>query len=217
MRNFLLVAASIFLAGCADLKAAVQAVAQTQAQPQAQAQAQPQAQTGAQSRALPVDEVVANNCYTVDLFTKVKVQKPGADVPIAFQEFLGEWGGGAWNGVWCHGLLVSKVYADGRADLIDMHAPYEPWAQPATAFRRVGRIDDDGVLRFSYGTTRLSYRIENGRMYGTNNGLRGNLKVTLVRRGKSPVRNLARRVVSPIPAPNPVRLSQLGLAAKSGG
>jgi len=180
MRNLLLVTACVFISGCVQ-----------------------QAQVKQQAR--PV-EVVKSECYTVDLFTKVKVEKPAAGVPAENQQFLGEWGGGGWNDLWCHSLLVTKVYADGRVDLVDMHGPYEPWGQPATAFRRVGRIDDKGNLRFAHGTSRLSYRIENGKLLGTHNGLYGNLTVELTRRGEMPV-----------PASNPVRLSQQASAAKPDG
>ena len=172
----------------------------------------------------PVQEVVADDCYTVDLFTKITVEQPEDGVPVANQQFLGEWGGGAWNDVWCHGLLVTKIYADGRVELVDMHAPYAPWNQPATAFRRVGRVDEDGNLRFAYGTVRRSYRIENGKLIGTNNGQFGNLHVELARFETQPnpvqlsqasSKNPVQR--SKLPTPNPVRMSQLGLLAKAGG
>jgi hypothetical protein len=181
MRNLLLVTACVLISACS--------------QP---AKVTPQVQ--------PLDYIVDNDCYTVDLFTEVKIEKPDTEVPEANQQFLGEWGGGAWNDVWCHGLLVNKVYADGRVDLVDMHAPYEPWSQPATAFRRVGRIDDKGNLRFAHGTSRLSYRIENGKLIGTNSGLYGDLTVELVHLG-----------TPPIPTPNPVRATQLASVAKTGG
>jgi len=64
-------------------------------------------------------------CYTVDLFTKVKVEKPAKDVPPEHRQFLGKWGGGAWNDVWCHDLLVTKVESGGRVELVEMHARYE--------------------------------------------------------------------------------------------
>jgi len=142
----------------------------------------------------PTAKVVNSDCYTVDLFTKISVEKPASNVPEANRQFLGKWGGGAWNDVWCHDLLVTKVHADGRVELVDMHAPYEKWNQPATAFRRLGRIDEKGNLRFAYGTERLSYHIENGKLVGTRSGMLGNLKVELARKG-----------VPPIPAPKPIR------------
>jgi len=126
---------------------------------------------------------IVDECYTVDLFTKAEVEAPEAEVPATYSEFLGEWGKGAWNDVWCHDLMVTKVYADGRAELFEMHAPYAPWGQPATAFRRIGRIDKDGTLRFAYGTETVSYRIVDGQLQGRRSGMLGNLKVELVRRG----------------------------------
>ena len=71
------------------------------------------------------EQAVNRDCYTVDLFTKVKVEKPAKDVPPEHRQFLGEWGGGAWNDVWCHDLLVTKVESGGRVELVEMHAPYE--------------------------------------------------------------------------------------------
>lgn len=150
--------------------------------------------------AVPLND---DGCYTVDLFTKVSVEKPASDVPGEYRDFLGPWGGGAWNDVWCHELLISKVEKDGRVEFVDMHAPYEPWAQPATAFRRVGRIDDKGNLRFAYGTERITYRIENGKLIGHRSGILGNLDVALKRKG-----------VPPVPTPRPVRVAQA--AATSG-
>ena len=174
MRNFLLVAACVFVSGCLAI--------QTQVTPQV----------------APVANAVNSDCYTVDLFTNGTVEKPAADVPEAYRQFLGEWGGGAWNDFWCHDLLVIKVHADGQVDLVEMLAPHKPWNYPATAFRRKARIDTDGNLRFVYGTERLSYRIESGKLVGSRSGLYGNLEIVLVRRG-----------VPPIPTPNPLRLTQL--------
>ena len=173
MRTFLLVTACLVLSACMQA---------TAPEPVKTAQAKP---------------AVTSDCYTVVLFDKHKVEKPGKDVPALYSQFLGEWGGGAWNGVWCHDLLVTKVYADGRADLFEMHAPYAPWAQPATAFRRTGRIDKDGNLRFAYGTETISYRVADGRLQATRSGIPGDLKATLVRRG-----------MPPVPTPRPTQLVQ---------
>ena len=183
MRNLVLVAACVLISACSQ---PVKVIPQVE----------------------PLDYIVNNDCYTVDLFTEVKIEKPDANVSAANRQFLGEWGGGAWNDVWCHGLLVNKVHADGRVDLVDMHAPYELWKQPATAFRRVGRIDDKGNLRFAHGVTQRNYRIENGKLVGSQSGQHGDLTVELVHLGTPPV-----------PTPNPLRLSQLGLVtkAKTGG
>lgn len=148
--------------------------------------------------------VVTSDCYTVDLFTKVSVEQPTEDVPAEYRQFIGSWGGGAWNDVWCHDLLVSRIEKDGRVELVDMHAPYAPWGQPATAFRRVGRIDEKGTLRFAYGTERISYRVENGKLVGDRSGLLGDLHVELVHKG-----------VPPLPVPKPVRLAQASAAPGS--
>jgi hypothetical protein len=182
MRIVLLVAVCVLVSGCLER--------QVQVAPQPE----------------PVEKIVNSDCYTVDLFTRSKIDKPAPDVPEANRQFLGSWGGGAWNDVWCHDLLVTKVHADGRVELVEMLAPHEPWNYPATAFQRTGRIDGAGNLRFGYGVERLSYHIENGKLVGTRSGLYGNLRVELVRRG-----------VPPIPTPKPVRLVQLAAAVEPGG
>ena len=182
MRNLLLVTACVLVSGCL----------------QQQVQVAP--------RPEPEAKIVNSDCYTVDLFTNAKIGKPAADVPEANRQFLGRWGGGAWGDFWCHDLVVTKVHADGRAELVEMLAPYAPWNYPATAFQRTARIDGEGNLRFGYGTERLSYRIENGKLVGTRSGLYGNLRVELARRG-----------VPPIPTPKPIRLVQLAAAVEPGG
>ncbi len=176
MRIFLLMVASVFVSACvqANTKVAVKMTAE--------------------------EESFNANCYTVDLFTKVSIEKPADDVPEAYQQFLGDWGAGAWGNFWCHDLLVSKVDAGGRVELVDMHAPHAPWNYPATAYRRVGRIDQDGVLRFAYGTERHSYRIENGRLIGERSGTYGNFQIVLKRRGLPPI---------PVPAPGSERLASV--------
>ena len=184
MRNSLLVTACVIVSGCLATQAEVEVA----------------------SPAPPAEKAVNSDCYTVDLFTRSKVQKAAAEVPEANRQFLGKWGGGAWNGFWCHDLVVTEVHADGRVELVEMLAPYAPWNYPATAFNRVGRIDGDGNLRFVYGTERLSYRIESGKLIGTRSGLYGNLRIELVRRG-----------VPPIPTPNPIRLVQLSATPEPGG
>jgi hypothetical protein len=200
MRIMLLLTACIFMSGCSLFRTAK-----------------------VESKLEPIVEVSSFDCYTVDLFTEIKVEKAEDGVSAENQQFLGEWGGGAWNDVWCHGLLINKIYADGRVDLVDMHAPYVPFAQPATAFRRVGRIDEEGNLRFSHGTSTLSYRIENGKLIGNRSGQYGNLSVELARLNDQvngaqlaqvPAMNSV--LLSKIPTPNPIRMSQLGLVAIGG-
>ena len=182
MRNLLLVTACVLVSGCL----------------QRQVQVAP--------RPEPEAKIVNSDCYTVDLFTNAKIDKPAADVPEANRQFLGRWGGGAWGDFWCHDLVVTKVHADGRVELVEMLAPYAPWNYPATAFQRTARIDGEGNLRIAYGDERLSYRIENGKLVGTRSGLYGNLRVELARRG-----------VPPIPTPKPIRLVQLAAAVEPGG
>ena len=156
-------------------------------------------------QAKPKEVVVNSDCYTVDLFTEAKVERPATEVPDAHRLFLGSWGGGAWNDFWCHDLLVTEVHADGQVNLVEMLAPYAPWNYPATAFQRTGRIDADGNLRFAYGTERLNYHIENGKLVGNRSGLYGNLRIELKRRG-----------MPPIPTPNPLRVTQLMAALPPG-
>ncbi len=132
----------------------------------------------------PMDD---RRCYTVDLFTDVKVVKPPKDLPERYTQYLGQWGYGAWDGKWCHDLLVYQVYPDGQVAVVDMHAPYKPWNQPASAFRRFGWIDENGKLHFNYGTERASYEIVDGTMKGTRllNGV-GRVNIEMQRRAKQP-------------------------------
>lgn len=126
-------------------------------------------------------------CYTVDLFTDVKVVKPPEDLPERYTQYLGQWGYGAWDGKMCHDLLVYQVFPDGQVALVDMHAPYKPWNQPASAFRRFGWIDANGKLHFNYGSERATYEIVGDTMKGTRliKGL-GNVDIEMQRREKQP-------------------------------
>lgn len=132
----------------------------------------------------PMDD---RRCYTVDLFTDVKVVKPPEDLPERYTQYLGQWGYGAWDGKWCHDLLVYQVYPDGQVALVDMHAPYKPWNQPASAFRRFGWIDKNGKLHFNYGGEKATYEIVDGTMKGTRliNGV-GRVAIEMQRRAKQP-------------------------------
>ena len=67
MRILLLVTACVLASGCV--------------QPQAQFEVQVEPQ-------LEPEKVVNSDCYTVDLFTRVKVEKPAANVPMLFTEFV---------------------------------------------------------------------------------------------------------------------------------
>ena len=177
--------APLLLAGCLDLSL-------TSAKTP-----EPAAITASSSPAtIPATETDPN-CYTVDLFSPQKIRKPAKDVPESYRAFLGHWSRGAWNNVWCHDLLIYAVHKDGRVELVEMHAPYKPWNQPATAFNRVARIGEDGSLGFSQGVERTTYRLENGFLVGTRSGLYGDLKITLYQ-GDPP----------PLPQPKPLRLAQ---------
>lgn len=124
-----------------------------------------------------------DSCYTVDLFTKVSIRRPGGDVPEAWRAFSGRWGGGAWEGQWCHDLYVLDIRPDGQVELVETYAPHLQWGKRATAFRRTARIDDDGRLRLAYGRVRLEYWVENGMLYGARDetGL-GKHRIAMVRR-----------------------------------
>lgn len=148
----------------------------------------------------PLDRTVSD-CYTVVLFDDVEVEKPADDVPFSYAAFLGKWTNGAWDGKWCHDLLIYEVSADGRVELMDMHAPYEPWSQPASAFKRVGRIDNEGVLRFAHGTTQRSYQLVDGRLEGRRSGGGAGEYVAQLKRPWD----------VPVPRPRPV-----GIAAAAG-
>lgn len=110
------------------------------------------------------------DCYTVDLFTPAPIE-PAAEaaeegVPEHHAAYLGRWGGGAWDGEWCHDLHVLDVEPDGRAIVVETHAPYPAWGKPVTAYRRTGRIGEDGRLRLQYGPTRVEYWVEDGALFG---------------------------------------------------
>jgi hypothetical protein len=106
------------------------------------------------------------SCYTVDLFGKVPWKTPEAAVPDAKKAFAGRWGGGKWDGVWCHDLYVLDVRPDGAAQIIETYAPHAPWGKRAAAFTRRATIDRDGRLRVAYGNIQMEYWIENGELYG---------------------------------------------------
>ena len=114
----------------------------------------------------PYDRTVDAECYTVDLFTPAQVSKPSNDVPAEWHAYLGKWGGGAWEGQWCHDLYVLSISPDGQVDIISAHAPLEAWGKEATAFRRQGRITEDGKLRILYRNIELEYRLQGGKLYG---------------------------------------------------
>lgn len=105
-------------------------------------------------------------CYTVDLFGKVPWKTPEQATPERAKAFAGRWGGGKWDGVWCHDLYVLDVRPDGTAQIIETYAPHAPWGKRAVAFRRQAQVGPDGRLRVAYGKVTLEYWIENGELYG---------------------------------------------------
>ena len=127
------------------------------------------------------------DCYTVVLFDEYEIKPPAEGVPPEYARFLGKWERGAWNGQWCHDLLVTEVTPTGKVNLVDMHAPYEPFGAPASAFQRVGRIDKDGNLRLRYGTESVTYRYEDGRLVGERQGIYGTMIAVLRSEGDVPV------------------------------
>lgn len=140
-------------------------------------------------------------CYTVDLFREVPINPPTEGTPPEFAAYLGEWGNGVWNGEWCHDLLIHTVHADGRVEMLDMHAPTDVFRQPATIFKRTGQIREDGSLHFAHGVTARRYEIIDGLMHGRREGSLGDLRIVLSRKG-----------VVPLPTPRPVQLARASAA-----
>jgi len=123
-------------------------------------------------------------CYTVDLFDPVEVADPHPDLAPDQAAWLGHWGGGVWNGSWCHEMIVTRVSPEGRVTLLDMHAPSETFSAPATVFRRTARLFDDGSLRFRHGTVVRRYEMRGDRLYGRREGDgNGPLEIVLTRDG----------------------------------
>ncbi len=133
----------------------------------------------------PYDRTVVEDCYTVDLFTVAKVETPGKDVPSEWAGFSGKWGSAAWDGKWCHDLYVLKIAPTGEAEVMDLHAPYDPWNKPATAFRRKAFFTKDNRLRVSYGAVIVEYWLENGRLYGLRKEGSGELRIAMLPRVNS--------------------------------
>ena len=141
---------------------------------------------GREEAAAPVDPYLStrnDRCYTVDLFSKATVVPPSREVPTEWRGFSGRWGGGAWAGAWCHDLYVLEIKPDGTAVVVDTHAPLPEWGKPATAFKRLARIDPDGKLRMQYGNTRVEYWLEaDGVLHGHRDEGRGQWNIAMVRR-----------------------------------
>ncbi len=119
-------------------------------------------------------------CYTVDLFTPYQIEYPDAQVPADARQFLGVWKNGAWNGRWCHDLYVTKVYADGRVDVLDAHGPSPYTGVDATAFKRTGSIKN-GVMNLRIDGFPVTYRIVDGYLVGNRKIKSGALEITMSR------------------------------------
>lgn len=128
----------------------------------------------------PVD-LTREDCFTVVMFSDASIERPGADVPEAWNQYLGIWVKGAWDGKWCHDLYVTKIEPTGAVEVIEAHGPYEPWAKPATAFRRTGQIGEDGKLRVTYGTVQVTYEILDGKLVASRREGRSSLAAALTR------------------------------------
>ena len=110
-------------------------------------------------------KLVQPDCYTVDPYQPIRIDKPAKEVPDDMRAFLGAWGGGAWDGQVCHDLWVMNVDPQGHVLMFDAHGP--GFFPDATAFTRKGQIDSDGKMRVRKGPAIVEYWIEDGRMYGT--------------------------------------------------
>jgi len=121
-------------------------------------------------------------CYTVDLFDEPVIAPAPATLAPERAAWLGHWGGGVWNGQWCHEMVITRIDANGVAPLLDMHAPSDVYDQPATVFRRKARFFEDGSLRFVHGTVVRRYVMRDGQLIGTREGDGfGRMQVVLTR------------------------------------
>ncbi|MEM9099296.1 MAG: hypothetical protein AAGC79_12320 [Pseudomonadota bacterium] len=127
-----------------------------------------------------------SDCYTVDLFDPVQIKAPGSDVPVQYHGFLGEWGGGAWNGKWCHDLVIYEVRANGEVELLSMHAPNFEIGYPPTVFKRTAVIDINNTLRLVAGDDRMVYNLDRQFLVGKRTGKRGDYQIALTRKGSAP-------------------------------
>lgn len=132
-------------------------------------------------------QFIDSSCYTVDLFDRFEVQPASAKVPEQYRGYLGDWGNGAWNGNWCHDLMVLSVSPTGVVDLLSMHAPKEALGHPATVFRRKGVIDQNGELRFAYGKETHIYRLDGKLLVGKRAGAFGEWEIAMTRKDFVPL------------------------------
>ena len=137
------------------------------------------------------------NCYTVDLFDEPEFKAPET-LSAEKRRYIGHWRGGTWNGKWCHDLIVTGIETNGRVHVLDMHGPSTAFNEPATIFRRTGRIHEDGSLRFAHGTVTRRYILREGKLHGHREGDgHGALEAVLSRAG-----------AVPMPRPRPVRIAR---------
>ncbi|MEM9043131.1 MAG: hypothetical protein AAGC81_00440 [Pseudomonadota bacterium] len=128
-----------------------------------------------------------SSCYTVDLFDPVTIKTPGPEVPAQYHGFLGEWGGGAWNGKWCHDLVIYEVRANGEVELLSMHAPNFDINHPPTVFKRKAVIDINNTLRMAAGFDRMVYNLDRQFLVGKRTGRSGEYEIALTRKNGSPI------------------------------
>ncbi|SDX42496.1 hypothetical protein SAMN05444336_10566 [Albimonas donghaensis] len=110
------------------------------------------------------DALMIADCYTVDPYKPIRIAKPAPGAPGNAAAYLGQWGGGAWDGRVCHDLWVMEVSADGKVLMFDAHGP--GYRQDATGFLRRGEITPDGRIRVRKGGAMVTYWIEDGVLYG---------------------------------------------------
>lgn len=122
-------------------------------------------------------------CHSVTLFSQRPIQDPDLAVPKKWRKFLGHWGNGAWDGIVCHDIRIVDVRQDGTAEVVSMHAPYEPWGQFATAYTRNARFVAEDKLLVSNGTSDRLYWIGgDGRMRAVRTNPSGYVTATLVKK-----------------------------------
>ncbi|MEM8790925.1 MAG: hypothetical protein AAGE80_04860 [Pseudomonadota bacterium] len=145
-------------------------------------------QAAPQPEVLPTYASLRNSdCYTVDLFDPVKYSPPGPEVPAQYQAFYGAWVGGAWNGKWCHDLIVYEIKPNGEVKVLSMHAPNSSIDHPPTVFKRRAVIDINNTLRFTNGANRHVYQLDRHFLVGKRTGPAGDYTIALTRENDSPL------------------------------
>lgn len=121
----------------------------------------------------------AVDCRTVVLFNP-NVRGAARGVPEWQRAFIGEWGGGAWDGRACHGLLIEEIRADGTVRLVELQGNYPQWNMYPTSFKRRAEFTPDGSLRVDRGRRGVAvYRMQGGVIYGEMLGPNENRRVSL--------------------------------------